>query len=632
MKKIVLVFLGIVVSIFSLFLLSHTVKKAFAQENFTIQKGQVETVFDWSSQKCNEEDIPDTTPQFFIDAEGNVQLIATHYTARRSIGSNLDEVQHKCDVIFNSHYNPVPRMYDDYEWLHSSYTLDGRTIYNIVHTEYQGWNHNNCQSSSVFDCWWNSLNLAISSDGGAHYFHSPPPTHNIANSPIDYNPSNTFGNIGFFNPSNIIFKDGYYYSLVREHNPPRGWGNCIMRTNNLADPKSWRFWDGSGFNIRPDGAESLRCQQIFSLPHVHLSYNTYLGKYLAISSWWDGALFATYSDDLIHWTQPREILRIEGPYPALIQPGDSTRNFEQTGRSPWLYFMKPNGGLDRDLVRVRIRFDKPGEENKYPVLDLQMNEKKGNKTLDSSFFTNDGTLQGGVSFGFENNRNYLHFDGNGQVVINNNSSLNTANQITIEAAIRTSVSPPADTYPTIIRKESGGLRNYGFYLAPQGVLHFSLTKGNAQSGSVGTRKVNDGQWHHVMLIYDNNTGIASYYVDEELDVQRYHGAKLEEGINSSSVIIGDQGFTGDIDSVTLLNFMKVLPSPVFNLKKDWNQIIWPDVLGKKASDIPTECPIAVSKENFWFKPHVKNFGGVNFNLEKDKTYFIKCNQEATWNL
>jgi hypothetical protein len=76
----------------------------------------------------------------------------------------------------------------------------------------------------------------------------------------------------------------------------------------------------------------------------------------------------------------------------------------------------------------------------------------------------------------------------------------------------------------------------------------------------------------------------------------------------------------------------VFTLPSFSLSPGWNQITWPNVSGKKASDIPTECPIAVTKENFWFEPYVRNFGGVNFNFENGKTYFIKCTQAVVWNL
>ena len=72
--------------------------------------------------------------------------------------------------------------------------------------------------------------------------------------------------------------------------------------------------------------------------------------------------------------------------------------------------------------------------------------------------------------------------------------------------------------------------------------------------------------------------------------------------------------------------------PTLSLSPDWNQITWPDVSGKKALDIPSECPIAVAKENFWFQPYVRNFGGVNFNFENGKTYHLKCNEATIWNL
>jgi len=60
----------------------------------------------------------------------------------------------------------------------------------------------------------------------------------------------------------------------------------------------------------------------------------------------------------------------EGPgevifYPSLIDPDDTSRNFEVTGRRPYLYFTRfhpctpQNQCLDRDLMRVRIEFPAP---------------------------------------------------------------------------------------------------------------------------------------------------------------------------------------------------------------------------------------------------------------------------------
>jgi hypothetical protein len=71
---------------------------------------------------------------------------------------------------------------------------------------------------------------------------------------------------------------------------------------------------------------------------------------------------------------------------------------------------------------------------------------------------------------------------------------------------------------------------------------------------------------------------------------------------------------------------------VVSFSPGWNEIVWPEVSGKKASDVPDVCPIAVSKENFWLKPYVKNYGGEDFGFEGGRTYHLKCNQDFTWNL
>lgn len=544
--------------------------EAIRVEDFQIETGRIEKVFNWGGDKCENEDIPDAPARAFVDDEGNVQLIASHKKTRRRIGPNLDEVRHSCDVIFNSDHDSNPRKYNDREWLTAPYTLDGRNIYALIHTEYQGWEHDNCHSSNLMNCWWNSINLASSTNSGRSYSHSRPPSHNILNSPIDYNPDNTQGPIGFFQPTKIVSKDGFYYVLITQHTPD--WGHCLMRTNNLADPQSWRLWDGSGFNA-PVG--QTRCQNLSpSPPGYDLSYNTYLGKYISLCCHWGSACYYSLSDDLIHWGEWVNLFP-EAPRPhpeycmfsSLIQPGDPTRNFEQTGRSPWLYYLNcgdgkcspgcGHTGLDRDLKRVRIRFTKPGDENRYELLDLQMNEKKGSKTLDSSFYNNNGNLIGNVSFAQEGEKNFLRFSRDGKVEIRHSDSLNVSGQFTIQAKIRVSSAIPAGSFPTIIRKEEASRRNYGLYLNDQGVLHFSFTNNNGPTGSLGTKRINDGQWHQVTVLYDVKTGMARYYVDDQLDVERYHGGRPENGINSSPVIIGDQNFAGDIDSVTLYNYATI---------------------------------------------------------------------------
>jgi hypothetical protein len=95
-------------------------------------------------------DVPDLPARAFRDADGKVQLIATHYVDRRMIGDTLALVKRDCRVVMNSDMNGDPAKFDDHEWLGSFYTLDGQTIYALVHDEYQGHTHRGWQASVDF--------------------------------------------------------------------------------------------------------------------------------------------------------------------------------------------------------------------------------------------------------------------------------------------------------------------------------------------------------------------------------------------------------------------------------------------------------------------------------------------------
>ena len=48
--------------------------------------GSEKIVFDWTTDRCEDLDIPDAPARAFRDADGNVQLIASHSVNRRMIG------------------------------------------------------------------------------------------------------------------------------------------------------------------------------------------------------------------------------------------------------------------------------------------------------------------------------------------------------------------------------------------------------------------------------------------------------------------------------------------------------------------------------------------------------------------
>ncbi len=357
--------------------------------------GLEEVVFDWSQDACAPADIPDVPARAFRDAQGRVQLIASQHTNHRMSGPDLDHLTRDCSVIMPSHYDPDPARFDDSEWIHSTYTLDGTTVFALVHDEYRGHTHpDRCPSGEYLKCWYNAVTLAVSTDGGASYGHAPPPGHLVASIPYPYVPNS--GPAGIFQPSNIVHNpaDGYYYALLRTQqyqDQPRG--TCVMRTTDLADPKSWRAWGGAGFNVRfinpylepNERPQDHICQPVsydeIQLMVESLTFNTYLDSFLLIGTAVehdreDNAVSGIYystSDDLIDWTPRKLIAEVESrhtyqcgdsdpiAYPSLLDPDSPSRNFETTGKRAYLYFTRFNyesckETLDRDLVLVPVEF------------------------------------------------------------------------------------------------------------------------------------------------------------------------------------------------------------------------------------------------------------------------------------
>ena len=98
-------------------------------------------VYDWTTQKCNNDDIPDQATRAFRDLNNQVVLVNSHHTTRRYQGPTLATVTHNCSVMMGSGKNADPSMFDDREWLATTWTSDGGTVYGLIHSEYQGYNH-----------------------------------------------------------------------------------------------------------------------------------------------------------------------------------------------------------------------------------------------------------------------------------------------------------------------------------------------------------------------------------------------------------------------------------------------------------------------------------------------------------
>lgn len=352
--------------------------------------GDARVAFDWSRDACETWDVPDTPARAFRDAAGIVHLIASHHANRASIGPELDSVRRDCRVIFEGGEQDAPDKFDDRAWLSGFFTEDGKTVYALVHNEFQG-NHRRglCPSGIYMRCWRNAITFAVSHDGGRRFTQPEPPTHLVATPPYAY--EGDYGrHVGYFNPTNIVRRDGAYFAMfsAAAYNE-QAWGACLMRTDRIDDPSSWRAWNGKDFAVRfsnPYGAEKPDPSRHVCVPVGKGKLLTPLGgivrhepsgAYIVIMAGTRQArsgVYAAASWDLIEWSEPDLVWRtptrvVQGEcpaatydYPALIDRTSADRNFATVGATAELYIVAHNlkdcrVGPNRDLLRRSVRIE-----------------------------------------------------------------------------------------------------------------------------------------------------------------------------------------------------------------------------------------------------------------------------------
>jgi hypothetical protein len=377
--------------------------------------GAEEVIFDWTTDRCEDENIPDIAPRAFRDSSGRVQLTIGHLNTYRMVGPDLNSVESDCSApVMISDLDADPAMFNDGEWIGSLYTTDGETVYAILHSEYRGHLHGDkrpeqCPSGDYLTCLDTALTLAISTDGGDTYRDfAEPPNHLIATLPHTFDDQGVPS--GLRQPSNIIQgPDNYYYvfSNISDYPTEEQWA-CLMRTDNLDDPASWRYWDGSSFSgefanpyTTDVGSDPQKCApldrgDIAASMTESVTYNTILEKYVLVGMgphptstpelplW---GVYFSFSDDLIDWSRRRLLLElpmvasVADPgseliyaYPVLLDPDSTSLNFDTTDEQMYLYVSRFNfggGSLDRDLVRWPVDLVDAASEYEIPDWDFE---------------------------------------------------------------------------------------------------------------------------------------------------------------------------------------------------------------------------------------------------------------------
>jgi hypothetical protein len=355
--------------------------------------GAEEVVFDWTTDQCQPEHIPDIAARAFRTPDGQVNLLVSHWSAWRMVGPSLDDLTSDCSAtLLDSDFDPEPAAYDDAEWLAAVYTIDGQTYHGIVHNEYRGDTHSaarpgQCPSGERLPCLDVSFTQVVSVDGGRTFQHAaPPPGHLVATLPYTYRDDTVPS--GIRQPSNIVDgRDGYWYLFGNVSDQPdqEQWV-CAMRTDDLADPKAWRYWDGDGFDgvwgdpyRDPTLGDDQKCapyafDAIGNSLNEGIVFDESIGRFVMVGvgfapegrdpAW---GIYAATSADLSTWSTRERLLELPltptvvddandlfYAYPALIDPDSTSPNFETSDGSAYLYMTRINAGgnsLDRDLVR-----------------------------------------------------------------------------------------------------------------------------------------------------------------------------------------------------------------------------------------------------------------------------------------
>jgi hypothetical protein len=348
--------------------------------------GPKQVVFD-TRNGCEEIDIPDAPARAFRDDRGLVHLLATHFVARAMIGPSLNRLKRDCRVVYRSPKDINPADFQYKNWLFSFYTLDGRRVAALVHSEYDGDEiPGQCATPKApTNCWWNTVTYAQSLNGGYNFTEPAPPRNLVAAIPYRYVVGNRENAYGYNGPSNILEVGGFYYALINDWPYKlQKFGPCLIRTANVFDPGSWRAWDGKDFTIRfadPYREAMARpqdhvCEPVLAGSADCLVQNVRTGIFIVTQfvpdDRFDGppGFYVQASRDLTHWSKPALVITFsdlraaEGPgkwtygYESLLDPAATDRNFSTVSDTPYLYYVRSDGNhppYARVLFRLPLR-------------------------------------------------------------------------------------------------------------------------------------------------------------------------------------------------------------------------------------------------------------------------------------
>jgi hypothetical protein len=373
-------------------------------------------VFDHLRDQQEPYHLPDETVNAWKDSHGTVNLTIPHFENYRMRGPTLESLVSDPMRIFSSTTQAediTEDHYDYHHWLISPYTLDGKTVYALTHTEwYACLLEGDCSAeNNMPNSWVTSNNSFKSDDGGATWSaNGLYENHLIANLGNYWTGSQelalrvyqtALNHSGFMAPSRLIKEGAYYYSVGWELHrdfsmldtttgeaPIDKYGFAIIRTKDITEAAGWEAWvAGNTFQAVSAGSFGVFLPQenglVINPGQAQLIYDLNAKTYILFFSSWDhNAIYYITTKRLASpsWSEAKMVLGsdtfqvdprnpdgqnpcnigfVPNNYVSVIDSDSPGLNFEFTSGSPWLFYVvNPAlcGGdnLARDLYRVRL--------------------------------------------------------------------------------------------------------------------------------------------------------------------------------------------------------------------------------------------------------------------------------------
>jgi hypothetical protein len=361
---------------------------AVAADPVLVVTSSPRTLFSARASGCGPNIIPDSPARAFRRADGNMELIAAHYEDWMMLGRSFESLRTNCQSImaYDDYHQDVPGQL----WIQATYTLDGRRIEGFASQDLSTKMYAEGCDRAVHPghCWANQIISVRSGDMGTHFIPGP-----VVASEGDTYPPSEVGQFGFFTSTNIVHFGPYYYVILFQsppHDPGLSTGmtqsgNCMFRSNNFADPSSWRGWTGRGYSYQPDRGQG-QCAIIAPSdlgPFRSIQFVPSARRWIAMTSGRHQlpgdsrpvpGFYSMTSPDLVHWENLTRVMPVPlaarsdsmddiYSYPSLLDPESSTMNFETLDHGTAVlvfsvhHLRNGQGTMNRDLqyVTVQIR-------------------------------------------------------------------------------------------------------------------------------------------------------------------------------------------------------------------------------------------------------------------------------------